>query len=779
MLQRQTADEALPERESHLHSLIRSSSDFTLVLDGNGKATYESPSTEAILGYPSGYFIAKSPFSLVHPDDFDYLLKDADGIFRFVRDGAAAEFRFRKADGAWAHLGVLGRNLLNDPVIQGFVARFHDVTELRMVEEALRTSEERYRLLTDNLRDPVWIVDMDLNLTYVSPSVSRVLGYMPQEILALDIAELFTPSSWEWLTTVLKEELAGEALRRNTAVESRIAEVQMRLKDGSVRWFEFNMSFVRNPDGKITSILGTSRDVNERKRIEEALRESEARFRVLAEATFEGIALSQEGTLLDTNPQLARMLGCEPSELIGKTLLSLIAPVDRRAVEMRSAFEDESAYENRMLRKDGSVINVETRERFFTYRGHRVLVTAIHDITTHKRAQEDLKKSEERLRQAEKMEVLGKLAGGVAHDLNNVLGVLVGYSELFLLKIPPDDPLRKYALNIMKSSEKGAAIIQDLLTMARRGVAVAEVVSLNRVVTEYFESPEYEKMKAYHQHVTFRIDLDDDLLHMKGSPVHLGKTLMNLVSNAAEAVPGEGEMTVRTRNCHLDQPIRGYDGLKEGDYVVLEVTDNGKGIAKDDLTKVFEPFYTKKVMGRSGTGLGLAIVWGTVKDHNGYIDLQSEEGEGTTFTLYFPVTREAPAAVVEALPLTRYTGNGETILVVDDVAEQRELAVNMLGSLGYRVTAVSGGEEAVERLKEEKADLVVLDMIMDPGIDGLETYRRMLAINPEQKAVIVSGFSETEAVRELQELGAGAYVKKPYILGKIGAVVKEALEKQL
>ena len=367
-------------------------------------------------------------------------------------------------------------------------------------------------------------------------------------------------------------------------------------------------------------------------------------------------------------------------------------------------------------------------------------IQSIRDVTNLKRSEEERQRLRERLVRAEKMESLGTLAGGVAHDLNNVLGVLVGYSELLQDKIPRESPLRRYVNNILQSGLRGAAIIQDLLTLARRGVAASEVVNLNRIVTDYLLTPEFEKLRSTYPRVIFKNDLEENLLNIKGSPIHLAKTVMNLVSNAAEAMTDSGDVLIRTENRYLDTPVRGYDDLQAGDYAVVTVSDNGKGIPAQDIGKIFEPFYTKKVMGRSGTGLGLAVVWGTVKDHGGYIDVQSEEGNGSVFSLYFPVTREAPAALPEIMTSAAYMGRGESILVVDDVVEQRELAVNMLERLGYRVTAVAGGEEAVHYLRKEKADLVILDMIMDPGIDGLETYRRIVDMHPKQRAVIVSGF---------------------------------------
>jgi CheY-like chemotaxis protein len=252
---------------------------------------------------------------------------------------------------------------------------------------------------------------------------------------------------------------------------------------------------------------------------------------------------------------------------------------------------------------------------------------------------------------------------------------------------------------------------------------------------------------------------------------------MNLISNAAEAMPKGGEIFISTENRYVDTAFSGYESIKEGDYVIVEVRDTGAGISLEDVEKIFEPFYTKKKMGRSGTGLGMTVVWGTVKDHNGYIDLQSKEGKGTTVTLYLPATQREMAEEKAKLNIEGYMGNGESVLVVDDVKEQGEVAHTMLTSLGYSVDVVSGGEEAVEYLKENRVDIILLDMIMDPGIDGLDTYRKILEVRPGQKTILVSGFSETDRVKEALRLGVGAYVKKPYTLETIAPAIKSELER--
>ncbi len=519
-------------------------------------------------------------------------------------------------------------------------------------------------------------------------------------------------------------------------------------------------------------------EIEEKKRTEEALRESEERYRSLSEVTIEGIAFHDKGVLVDINTAFTKIFGYEVEELIGKNAIDIVVlPEYRDVIYEKVATHFNKPYEIMAQRKDGTIFPLEIEAREAHYKGNILRVASLRDISAHKKAEEEQKKLEAQLQRAQKMEALGTLAGGVAHDLNNILSGIVSYPELLLLEIPEDSPLRNPILTMQRSGEKAAAIVQDLLTLARRGVAVTEVVNLNQTISEYLKSPEHEKLKSFHPHIKAETNLEIDLLNILGSPVHLSKTIMNLVSNAAEAMPDGGKISISTENRYIDIPIRGYDHVEEGDYVVLTVSDTGVGISSADMQRIFEPFYTKKVMARSGTGLGLAVVWGTVKDHKGYVDLQSAKGKGTTFTLYFPGSREELTKDKSLVSIQDYMGKGESVLVVDDVEEQREIASRILKKLGYSVTTVSSGEEAVDYLKDNSAGLLVLDMIMDPGIDGLETYKMILEFYPNQKAIIVSGFSETKRVKEAQRLGAGAYVKKPFLLQRIGLAVRDELGK--
>jgi two-component system, cell cycle sensor histidine kinase and response regulator CckA len=407
------------------------------------------------------------------------------------------------------------------------------------------------------------------------------------------------------------------------------------------------------------------------------------------------------------------------------------------------------------------------------------IVLSMMDISEMKRADKEREILKNQLDRAEKMKALGLLAGGVAHDLNNVLSGIVGYPELLLLEIPEESHLRKPMMVIKESGLKAAAIVQDLLTLARSDVAVMEVVNLNDIIDDYLKSAEYTKMMSFHPATELIFEKGSDLLNINGSPFNLLKAVMNLVTNAAEATKDGGLIRLVTKNMYLEHPIRGFDAYREGDYVLLSVSDNGVGIPKHDIERIFEPFYSKKEMGRSGTGLGMTVIWGTVNDHKGHIDVVSEEGRGTTFKLYLPATRIKKEKKKDDLQtLQTLKGNGETILVVDDVEEQRDLASSILKMLDYRVIVAGNGLEAVKMIKENKEiDVVILDMIMTPGIDGLETFRQLREIKPEQKAIIVSGYSETDRVKKARQLGAGTYIRKPYLMGNLAQAVKAELVK--
>ncbi len=526
-------------------------------------------------------------------------------------------------------------------------------------------------------------------------------------------------------------------------------------------------------------------EIEERNYAYQALRENEEKLHDIFENVSDALfSHDLQGNFLETNLGMKRLLGYTDDEsLPDRFNIRDLAPeryksaIDRYLEEVKR--KDKSEGTMRVLTKDGSERLAEYKNSLIrNANGTAVGIRgSARDITDKYLAEKEKSRLQEQLQQAKKMEALGTLAGGVAHDLNNILSGIVSYPELLLMEVPENSPFRKPLLTIQKSGEKAASIVQDLLTLARRGVAVSESLDLNTIIREYLKSPGHQKVLSLHPDIEVVTKLEDGLYFTAGSPVHVAKTVMNLVTNAIESMPQGGRVIITTANATLREPVKGFDAFHEGNYLILQVSDTGVGMSEKDRERIFDPFYTKKVMGRSGTGLGLTVVWGTMKDIGGHIDVQSIAGRGSTFTLYFPAGKGACACTDTVSENKDLAGNGEKILVVDDSAEQREIAERMLKRLGYTVVSASSGECAVEYLRKNSTDLVLLDMIMNPGIDGLETYKRILKLYPKQKAIIASGYSETERVREAQKLGAGAYIRKPYLMEKIGKAVKNELER--
>ncbi len=633
---------------------------------------------------------------------------------------------------------------------------------------------------TDFLRFPYWVDEFDETppLDHPGKGLTEYVLRMGQPLLAApEVFERLVQSgeiepvgapSLDWLGVPLKTK-AGET----------IGVMTVQTYSESVRYGDADKDVLVFVSSQVAMMI-------ERKQADETLRQSEERYRSMVDNAPLGIlTANREGWIIDVNPNLLRILGSPSAE--ATKAINLLAFPPLCAAGFSADFK-KCMDESRLI--IGEYPYTSKWGKSIYIRAHYVpildgagavvgVMGMLEDITERKLMEKERQELEERLRRIEKMEAIGTLAGGVAHDLNNVLGVLSGYAELLIMETQEGSPGRAHATRILKSSERGAAIIQDLLTLARRGVAISEVSNLNQIVSDYLKSPEFANLSAQHPQIQVQAALASELLNVIGSPVHLSKTIMNLVLNAFEAMSTEGVITITTCNRYLDKPIKGYDEIRAGDYAVLSVSDAGKGIAPQEIRRIFEPFYTRKMMGQSGTGLGLAVVWGTVMDHNGYIDVQSEEGKGSTFTLYFPVTRESLSLDQPKISLAQFMGHGESILVVDDLPEQRDVAAAMLGKAGYTVQTVASGEEALEYLDRHAVDLVILDMIMDPGMDGLETFRRIRAIIPRQKAIIVSGFVETDRAREALKLGAGSYIQKPFIMEKICQAIRSELDRTI
>jgi|GEM_PF-5014601 len=381
----------------------------------------------------------------------------------------------------------------------------------------------------------------------------------------------------------------------------------------------------------------------------EALRESEERYRDLVERT--GCLINNvdgKGCITYINDIGEKIFGKRKDELIGLSAFRFIHPDDRAGTEewfngCVSSGLPQSSIENRQINSStGEVFHLLWTSNFiYDEKGQIQGVNGIaQNITERKRAEEEKRSLEERLQRAEKMEALGTLAGGVAHDLNNLLGALVGNAEILVADMSRTDPLCELGLKIISSAERAAEQVQDLLTMARRGVVLKKPDSLNRIVADQLKTAEIREMLSSHPHVAIETEYDRDLLDINASAIHIERVVMNLITNALCAMPEKGTITIRTENRYLDRPLTGYEEVPKGEYAVLSVSDTGRGISQEHMKHLFDPFYMRKMLKQRGTGPGLSVIWGALKDHDGYIDVTSDPGKGATYTLYFPATHD-------------------------------------------------------------------------------------------------------------------------------------------
>jgi two-component system cell cycle sensor histidine kinase/response regulator CckA len=700
-----------------------------------------------------------------------------------------------------------------------------EIEEHKGVEENLKNSEERLKILFEFAPDGYYISDLKGTFIDGNKAAEEMTGYKREELIGKNFLtiKLLHPKDIPRAAMRLAQNIKGHPtgpdefrlIRKDgTQITTEIRTYPIKIKgntmalgmarnitarkmqEAELEKYRLHLEdLVQNRTIELSMANEQLKnEIARRVHIEEELRKSEEKYRLIAEGTTDLIAIttfSLNPIYIYVSPSHKTVMGYESEDLIGKAAFKFIHPKDKKElfpllikyIEAKSKkiitgndLQLTETLEFRARDKSGNWHYLESTANKI---GEHILFIS-RDVTERKQAEREKQELVEKLIQSEKMEAIGILAGGVAHDLNNILGAIVGYPDLLLTDLPENHPLRNTILQIKQAGGKAAKLVDDLLTLTRRGVRITEVLNLNDIITNYLKSPEYKKQEVAYPNVKIITDLDNDLLNIEGSPIHLSKTLMNLVANALEAIPLRGLIKISTTNHYVDEPVECFkSNVKKGNYVVLRVSDDGVGIAPEYLNKIFDPFFTKKVLGQSGTGLGMSVVWWTINDHNGYINVKSKEKEGTTFELYFPVSLKKVPIKKTSLPvdIEKLKGKGEKILVVDDEKEQRELMSIILTKLGYSVDTVMSGEKAIEYTRTNQVDMLILDMIMHPGIDGLDTYREILKQCPGTKAIIVSGFSETERVKEALQLGAGEFVRKPYTLNALGAAVRNALDK--
>lgn len=776
--ERRRAEAALREAHHRLLNIIEFLPDATFVIDAKGRVIAWNRAIEELTGVAKEEIVGKGDHAYAEAiyghrrdvlvDLIDSDVSQPDPRYDYLqRDGETlvAEMSISTAyGGRGGYFSATASPLFDGSGRRtGAIESVRDVTARKLAERALRESEARFRDLAEQSFDVVFSSDVEGRITYISPSVERVAGYTPEQLIGT-----------EWASYVISSEVTlvdtEQRVDRGETVEGLLFPVRRR--DGAVAIIEVNISPVMR-DGVVVGAQGIGRDVTERLAAEEALRESEQRFRDL----FDGIpaccyTFDANGTILDWNRACTAVYGWKAEEAVGRPVYELIVSEEHAEAMQRTVaavFRGESfeGVELEARRVDGKVCHVLVNHYPLRDAQGVVLMgmSAGLDITAHKRLMEQL-------RQSQKMEAIGQLAGGIAHDFNNLLTVINGYSQFMVRSKDVPDALRQDAQEIVAAGERAATMTRQLLAFSRRQVLEMRVLDLNEVI----EGMAKMLPRLIGEHITLDVRLAPDLDYVHADPGQMEQVIINLVVNARDAMPDGGTLTLETANVERigDAPPGPGEPSGHG-YVMLSVRDTGCGMSPELLEHMFEPFFTTKEPG-VGTGLGLSTVYGIVKQSDGDVLVESTVGGGSTFTIYLPRVSETET-VDESDDVDRIPHGAETILLVEDQDEVRRLTARMLSELGYHVIEAARAREALERLRQsgESVDLVVTDVVM-PEMDGCSFVEALRAERSDFAVLYISGYSDDDLLRRGVCNGDAPPVHKPFTSADLGRRVREALD---
>jgi two-component system cell cycle sensor histidine kinase/response regulator CckA len=652
-----------------------------------------------------------------------------------------------------------------------FIAVKQDRTLRRRADDALRRSEERYRLLAENINDVIELYDLEMNVVYVSPSVQQLRGYAPDEAIARPMMGDLAPGSRDIAVRVFQEEMEIERSGGGDPARSRTVEFEVLCKDGSSVWTESKLSGVRDASGSLTGIIAVSRNITARKRAEETLRDTSQTLRTIFDASVLAIvALDRDGRVTLWSNAATRLFGWSAQELLGRPLP--IVPEDKRAEfdegRARSLAGKDVIYETQRRRKDGSLVDVlRSSAAFFDPQGELAGSMAIFvDLTERKQL-------EEQLRQAAKMEGIGRLAGGIAHDFNNLLTVIGGRSYILLSQLPEGHAMRRDLILIQQTGDRAAALTRQLLAFSRKQTLTPAVIDLNEIVS----GMRTLLARVLGEDVDLIMDLDPSLGNVTADPGQLEQVILNMAVNARDAMPEGGPLTLETRHVEVDPTYaRQKVELAPGPYEVLSISDTGVGMDAATVARVFEPFFTTKPVGK-GTGLGLATAYGIVKQSGGHITVYSELGSGTTFRIYLPRTEgsESAPVLVEEPAARRGT---EVVLLAEDDANLRALTCDILASEGYTVLESQDVEEALRIAERQDGtiQLLLTDVVM-PQMNGRALAEAVRRFRPDVKVLYMSGYTDDAIVHHGVLDPGTALLQKPFSPAVLARKVREVLDR--
>ncbi|MEX2117290.1 MAG: PAS domain S-box protein, partial [Bacteroidota bacterium] len=643
-----------------------------------------------------------------------------------------------------------------------------DITERKRTENALRESDEKFHQLADNITDAFWIRSPDMSeVHYVSPAFERIWGRSVESLFA-------NPQQWpEFILAEDRERVLGAFAGLTEVGSSLDIEYRIVRPAGEIRWVRVRGFQVRDAAHKLIRHIGIVTDITDRKQVEVHLQQSEERYRRLVEFSPSAIMVHSLGKFVYVNPAAIKLLGAsDASELLGKSILDIAHPDYKELVRagLATGINESmvlSSVEEKFIRLDQTVIDVEVGALPIEYDGMPAIQYVVRDITQQKRLQQQLVLSQ-------KGESIGTLAGGIAHDFNNILGIILGYTFL-IAKNKSDAPkLAENIAAINQTVQRGAALVRQILTFARKTDVTFEPISLTELAQELISMFQ----QTFPKIITFTTLFPKDLPFILADKTQIDQAILNLCVNARDAMPTGGSITIKAEEHTGERVKEQFPAADQDSYICLSVSDNGEGMNEEVRRRMFDPFFTTKPQGK-GTGLGLSVVYGVVQSHRGFINVESEVGQGTTFRLYFPVPN-ASVTRADARPVKQFESGGtETILVVEDESLLLEMVRFLLESKGYKVLVAHDGAEAIEQYKNHRQEIaLVLTDLGLPKMTGAEEFKRLKEIDPDVKVVFASGFIDPDVKSELQKGGADDFLQKPYMAGEILQVVRSALDKQ-
>jgi two-component system cell cycle sensor histidine kinase/response regulator CckA len=740
---RKEAEEALRESEERFRAVFEYAPVGIGMADPKGRLVQNNQAMQALLGYTADELNAMRVQEITYPEDWPETQRFQQELLAGERQHYSLEKRYLRKDGGivWAHVMVaLLRDAQGEP--RYLIATINDITARKQAEESLRQSEQRFRDITEYAAEWVWEVDTQGKYTYSSPVVEQLLGYKPEEVLGKHFSDFFVPDQ--------REDLKNSALVVFAARQPFRDFLNPNLhKNGQIVWLSTSGIPLLDEQGNLRGYRGADIDITERREAEELSRNLIARSPV-------GIYLIQNGRFHLVNQWFFITTGYREDESLHLDPMDLVHPEDRKATRENAVkmLKGLSAgpYEYRTITKGGETKWIMETLVSIQYKGKRAVLGYFMDITERKAL-------EQQLLQAQKMEAVGRLAGGVAHDFNNLLMAIMGYSELMRAKVLKDDPLNDHLENILKAGSQAAALTQQLLTFSRRQIAHLQVVDLNQVIRDLVPM----LRRLLEEDIELEIISDPMPVAVKGDPGHLSQIIMNLVVNARDAMPRGGRLTLKTAPVDFPKGHHTRFGLTPpGAYVELAVRDTGVGMDEATQAHIFEPFFTTKDPGK-GTGLGLSTVYGIVKQSGGYLDLNSQLGQGSSFTILLPRLEATVPQPKVKIPITESLRGEETILLVEDEEVLRALLAKFLRLYGYAVLEARHGGEALLICERHQGPihLMVTDVVM-PQMSGRELADRLTPLRPEMQVLYMSGYTDDAMVHHGVADLSVPFLQKPF-----------------